>query len=206
MIKKTKKKTWFASILWANDYLRQCLLFNGRVLVSIRHRTSGSHLPSSPPCNQKHWNWALHRIKCGRNISLESTDFRERLWQGGGWCDSKKAKSHRVPNWPVIFNNELSNMLGGRVSNSGLHHSAGEKHSWEQHIPWLWQNIYMKESSNYSTLQVERNKVMLTKLKKWNIFIVFTPHRRPNIWNTLINRLVSVAEFFLLKYTQSSEK
>lgn len=39
--------------------------------------------PVLPTCNQKHWNWALHRTKCGRNMSLES---RERLWQGvWGW-------------------------------------------------------------------------------------------------------------------------
>lgn len=54
-----------------NEYLKQCLLFNGRVLVSIRNRTSGSHLRPSPPCNQKSWNWAFHRTKSGHNISLE---------------------------------------------------------------------------------------------------------------------------------------
>lgn len=82
----------------ASDYLRQCLLFNGWVLFSIRHQTSGSHLPpSSPPCNQKHWIWALHRTKCGRNMSLESTDFRERtLDREGRWCCDQKAKSHSV--------------------------------------------------------------------------------------------------------------
>lgn len=55
--------------------------FNGRALFSIKQWTSGSHLSGSLPIV----NRALHRKKkCGRNMSLESNDFKKRLRQGGG--------------------------------------------------------------------------------------------------------------------------
>lgn len=113
MIKKVKKNL-FAAILWAKDYMSQCLLFNGWALFSIKLTTSGSHLPTSPPCNQKHWNCALHRTKRGRNMPLASTDFWEYFWQGGGFGDPKKAKKKKkywVSNRAVIFHTLLSNIL-----------------------------------------------------------------------------------------------
>lgn len=146
--------------------MRQCLLFNGWALVSIRHWTSGSHLLSSPPGNQKHWNWALHRTKCGRNTSLDSTDFREGLWQGGGsFCYPKLANSHcakqkySTPHFQIFLQDQVQTLACAKLPegntvqiNTCLFFSVG-KH----------QSIYTKVA--FTLLQGERNEVIFKKMK-----------------------------------------
>lgn len=93
--------------------MRQCLLFNGWVLVSIKRWTSGSHLPASPTMQSD----VLELKDCtGQNVGATCHHrplISEDVFRYKGRRIFTKNSSSAKQNRPVIFHTSFSNILKG---------------------------------------------------------------------------------------------